>query len=200
MVPAYTDIAHFRAPFKNWPYLGMAPSVYAGIGATAEGVPGAPQTPAPDAFLDTEKSGVRIFKPQVVDVLMQMLGTQGILLLGNDENVQLVEAIPEREKANAWVKRKLAEGKTIVAGTSGGAYLFGIPMPGITKYLQAVKGLDAEKAATAGLLPLGAVLARPSTALTKAGLLGPIGIAAIALLAVGGLVFITTRKRRGARS
>lgn len=183
MARQYTDISHFRAPFKNWP----------GIGADT----GAPLDPVA-AMIDTESSGVRVFKPAIADIILKMLSGFSVIFLDND-SVKLDARLPNdvREMAGEWVLRKLSEGKTVVAQGAGGAHLFGMPIV-MDRFLRAGSGTAFEKEATGGVTPVGAVLARPAS---KAGLfgLGPVGTAGVFLVGAVGLLWGAKRlskKRR----
>lgn len=189
MTRMYADVSHFRAPFKNWPSLSATD-------------PAAPTSPLDPATVLDKVDGVASFKPQVADTIFQFLATQRVIVLDADSvTVVPADAVDAaqpllRESADAWVKRKIGEGKTVVAGSTGGAVLFPTPTPGIQKYLQAVKGHEAEVAATAGDSPLGAVLARPTGLASIFGKIGPIGVAALAVIGVGGAVLLFKKKPR----
>lgn len=169
----YTDISHFRAPFKNWP----------GIGADT----GAPLDPVA-AMIDTESNGVRVFKPAIADIILKMLSGFSVIFLDNT-SVKLDAKTPNdpREGADAWVQRQLKDGNTVVAQGAGGAHLFGMPIV-MDRFLRAGSGTAFEKEATAGVTPVGAVLARPAS---KAGLfgLGPVGTAGVFLVGAVGLLW-----------
>lgn len=211
--PAYTEISHFRAPYKNWPHLGVGPSVAgrwpmsgigelqwaaAGFGATA--APSATASPiAPDLSPVQTQDGVRVFRPQVADAVLTMLQAFSVIFLTND-SVKIEPAVPGdvRQKASDWIKQKLAEGKTIIAGSPAGIQAFVTPVV-VDRTLESVKGADAEKdKAGPNTLPLTAVLVRPS-GLAKAGLMGPVGIAVLALAGVGLVAYLATRKRHRAK-
>jgi hypothetical protein len=186
----YADISHFRAPFKNWPSLS-------GFGAAAT-----PATPADQASaaalvaatIDTESDGVRVFKPAIAKAILDGMGAWSIVHIDND-NVKLEPALPNdvRETAASWIKRH--GGMSIVAGTTGGAQLFTSALP-VERYLSAVKGHDGELAATGGATPLGAVLVRGGLFAGLFGKLGPVGVAAVALLGVGAVVVVAKHHKR----
>lgn len=175
----YTDISHFRAPFKNWP----------GIGADA--------LDPVAAMIDTEPNGVRVFKPAIADIILKMLSGFSVIFLDNT-SVKLDAKTPgdPREGADVWVARQLKDGNTVVAQGVGGAHLFGMPIV-MDRFLRAGSGEAFEKEATAGVTPVGAVLARGG----KLGLfgLGPVGTAGVFLVAAGALFWGAKRlskKRR----
>lgn len=184
----YTDISHFRAPFKNWPYLG--------IGADAG--PAAIDPAA--AMIDTESNGVRIFKPAIADIILKtMLEGFSVIMLGSDpDSVKLDPKLANdiRESATAWVKRKLNEGKTVVAQAAGGAATFGLPIVQ-DRFLRAASSTAQELEYTGGVTPLGAVLARPFSKMGLFGL-GPLGVAAVVLGVVGVGVYFFGKKKRTA--
>lgn len=172
----YADISHFRAPYKNWPSLS-------GMGA----VQAAQDSPLP---IVGQTNGVAEFTPAVADLILKAMPSYSIVHI-DDNNVKLEPAVPKdvRETAAAWISRH--SGSTIVAGTTGGAQYFlsgGMP---VERYLTAVKPTrEAEIAATAG--GLGAVLKRPAGLFAK---LGPVGVAAVALVALGAVVLVMKKKR-----
>jgi len=195
VAPAYTEISHFRAPYKNWPHLGVGQ-------APAAARPAMITAPGAQAFAPfmTDANGVRVFQPQVADAVLTMLQGFSVIFLTPD-SVKIEPAVPGdvREKASAWVSRKLGEGKSIIAGSPAGIQAFITPVL-VDRTLEAVKGLAGEKEkAGAGTLALTALLARPK-AMAAAGLMGPIGIAAIALVVVGGIAYFAMRKPRRAKS
>jgi len=186
MARMYADISHFRAPFKNWPSL-----------AAADPSPPAAASADPSVLV-VDKNGVAAFQPSVASAILKMLDGMAVIFIDND-NVKLDALQPSdiRQKASDWVKQKLGEGKTVVAGTTGGAQLFASGAA-VDRFLSGVVGTAGEQTATAGTTPLGAVLARPSMLSGLASKLGPVGMAAVALLAVGGIVLLTKKKHHQA--
>lgn len=220
MARVYNDISHFRAPFKNWPYLGAGGLGATVIGTTADGQPlvslpsttgtvttvadpTVPVSPTdPSLYIDTDSKGVRVFKPALADLLMKSLAAYATIFLDND-SVILTPAVPNdvRPLASAWAAGKLAAGKTIVGGASVG----GVPqsaqyiaLPGTDKILRAIAPSD-EASVTGGVTPLMAVIARSSVSTASMFGLGPVGMAAVALLAVGGVFLLMGKgkKHRG---
>jgi hypothetical protein len=178
----YADISHFRAPYKNWPSLS-------GEGLlSGEGFP-APEVPA----IITEASGVREFTPAAAKIILGAMSAWSVVLVPTTmDSVNLEPAVPGdlREKASEWIDRRWTS--TIIAGTTGGAHYFlsgGVP---VGRYLTAVKPTkEAEVAATVS--GQGAVLKRPVSLFAK---LGPVGVTAVALVAVGAVVLVMKKKKR----
>ncbi|MDD1678140.1 MAG: hypothetical protein LUO93_03015 [Methanomicrobiales archaeon] len=175
----HMDVSHFRAPYKN----GMM-----GFGADPVVTPGAPLpiTPAPSqatpegALVDVDAGGVRIFKPTVASAILSALSGAVIIVQGGDDSVSLVPATAgdPRETGAAWAKRKLSEGKVVLAGSNQGIPGVVMPLPpesGLQKFLQAapasaVPQFAAPQASSGGASPLYAVLASPGS--STASMLG----------------------------
>ncbi len=180
----YTDISHFRAPYKNWPSLGADTGVVAG-----------------GPFV-TEADGVRVYNPELLPGIIALLSGYSVVFLDND-SVQLesvlVGAPDPRQNAVVWVNQQLGAGKTVVLQSPSGAAA-AITPGNVLRWLRSGKGRAFEKEATGGVDPVGAILARPAGAsttpgLSKAGVFGPIGVAA-AVLAVGGIAYWAISKKR----
>lgn len=180
----YAEISHFRAPFKNWPSIS-------GYGAADDS--------AAAAAITTDKDGLRSFKPQIADVLLAMLNAYSIIHISNDD-VKIDPIVPGdiRETAASWLKRKVADGKIVLAGTSAGAHMFGVPVANVDKVLVAVKGRQAAIEKTVGLTPMLAVLAKPAGIGALVAGMGPVGIAVGALVVVGGVALLAKKRRRSA--
>jgi len=209
MHPAYTDVSHYRAPYKN--------AYFAGFGAEADATAAAaatpivpPAAPIPDAqsvAVDIGPDGVRVFKPQVAATIQLLLGNSSVVLIGgaNSDDVRFEPTVPMdiRENALAWTKRKLAEGKTVLAGSTAG--LVGVLAPTGDKLLKAVKGPAGEvQSAGPQALPFYAVLARPTAAQVaeaqkKGGIFAsmtPLSIGLVTVAVIGGLYFYSKKKKR----
>lgn len=176
-VPGYTDISHFRAPYKNsYLYTGVA-----GLGQD--------ETPATQAFMQAveSKDGVVHWKPDVADVIITGLKGYTAVRLG-DRAVQLMPLTPEQAQALAdknplaeamsaqtWVEQKLDAGNVVFA-TPGVIF----PIAGATMQLAAVPKEDKETVRmTSHIAP---VLAVPGL---LAGLMTPAAIAGVVV--VGGV-------------
>lgn len=182
----YTDISHFRAPYKNWPSLG------ADAGPIA----------APGPFA-TEADGVRVYNPELLPGIIALLGAYSVIFLDND-SVQLdpvLQGAPDiRQNAVVWVNQQLGAGKTVVLQSPSGATA-AISPGAVVRFLRSGKGRAFEREATGGVTPIGAIVARPAGApdagggVSRAGMLGPIGVVA-AVLAVGGIAYYVVSKRK----
>ncbi len=95
-----------------------------------------------------------------------------VIIQGGDDTVSIVPALPgdPRETAAAWIKRKLAEGKSIAAGSTQGIPGVVMPLPpeaGLQKFLQAgnaqtLTPVISSQAGAGGADPLFALLVSPS--------------------------------------
>lgn len=217
-VPAYVDISHFRAPYKN--------AYFAGYGATENGQP--PPPPGPEGPLAPEpevvaqffekKNGLYYWKADARTGAMNLLPSlraigvggpaPGTSLHGRGVEIVNVEPYTQEEiavirggasdaktileslSAHKWVQAKLEEGKVIVAPiwlTSN--------VPG--RSLVAVPEDDKQALAEAASTPMMGILAEPGGISRMLGSVGTLGMAAAAVVVVGGVAFLATRKRRG---
>jgi hypothetical protein len=188
---AYTDISHFRAPYKNWISLGAeAPAATA-----APTVPGS-IPPQQAALLVAEPDGSLALKPEVAKLLTAQL--QGhVIVVFDDNNVKLAVPLPGdvRENALTWMMRKLQEGKTIIAGTAMGVSGLILPTGPVDKNLQAISAPGQVKQMTEqGVY---GVLVRPfaGAGAAKAGVLGPLGVAVV-VLGVAGIAYAIWGKKK----
>lgn len=191
MARTYADISHFRAPFKNWPSIsGFGEEVAADPNVTEAAIA---------ATVDTDEDGIRYFKPQVKDALMAILPTLSVVFL-DDNNVKVEPRVPSdvRQDAASWVEEKAKKGLSIIAGSTGGVQFFPVPITGVDRYLSAAKTKDELIEKTGGVNPLGAVLVKGSAASGLMASLGPVGIAAVALLGIGGIALLMKKRRRTA--
>jgi hypothetical protein len=212
MHPAYTDVSHYRAPYKNAYFAGFGAEAAA---TPAEPLPGsAPAAPIPDVqaiAVDVGPDGVRVFKPQVAATIQLLLGQSSVVLIGgaDSDDVRFEPAVPMdiRENALSWVKRKLGEGKSVLAGSTAGLTAVLAPPGGADKLLKAVKGTAGEvQSAGPQALPFYAVLARPSPAeLAKAAQgksifasMTPLSIGIVTVAVIGGLYLYSKKKGRRA--
>lgn len=170
MVPGYTDISHFRAPYKN-------SYIYTGVGADESGPPMA-------LSQSTElKGGLVHWKPDVADTIITGLKAYNAIFL-SERAVQLVPftaeqaasaELVETQSAAAWLQRELKRGN-IVFATPGVVF----PVAGLSRQLAAVPKSDKETIKmTSAIAP---ILATPSM---LAGLMTPLALAGVAL--VGGV-------------
>jgi hypothetical protein len=202
MVPRYTDVSHFRSPYKNsWPYTGT--------GGFGDDVPVGPNGSGPPPgyiepgqallqFVLIDEQGRVIYQDTVAEVLLKNLEQARAVFL-SDRAVSLIPFTPEEAavaaadsgaksillaaSAAAWVKRKLKEGNVIFATP-------GLVLPGSgDRQLAAVpKGEKETVLMTSHIAP---ILAEPSL-LSMLGT--PVGIA-VAALGVGGLLYVVLRKK-----
>ncbi len=149
----HMDISHFRAPYKN----------------SMMGFGDVPLSPVESAVVDVDASGTRILKPAVSNVIMNSLGAFSVIVQGGDDAVSLAVAIPNdpREKADAWVHRKNAEGNVVYMGTMSGIPGIMAPVPPevLQKFLRASPpggtNYAAPDPAAGGVGPAFAVLSVP---------------------------------------
>jgi len=185
MVPGYTDISHFRAPYKN-------SAVYTGVGADGD---------AAAQAVTTDDEGRVHYKPEVADVIMTSLKGYAAVWL-SDRAVALTPLTPEQQAAvdanadygkqilaSAWAEKKLSEGNVIFA-TLGVVF----PSAGLNRQLAAVPEDDASTVTmTSHIAP---ILATPSF-LSRIGT--PVAMAAA--LVVGGIavyaIYSGMRKKKG---
>jgi len=206
MVPRYTDVSHFRSPYKNsWPYTGIS-----GLGAEVPvGPPGGAVTIEPGSpealaqFVEQDDKGRMRYKAKVAEVLMANLEQARAVFL-SDRAVAVQSFSPEEMAAAAsspaaaeqlaahsgvaWVERKLGEGNIVFATLS-------LVTPGATdRQLAAVPKDELETVVmTSHIAP---ILAEPSL-LAKLGT--PLGMA-VAALGVGGLLYVIFKDKKRATS
>jgi hypothetical protein len=197
----HMDIAHFRAPYKNSMLgFGAEPTAQSSIAALTD--------QDPSTF-------VLSFKPTVASGIMSMIGGSVVIMQGGDDTVSIVPALSgdPRETVAAWIKRKLAEGKEVAAGSSQGIPGVVMPLPpeaGLQKFLQAgnaaaIIQVTSPQAGAGGAAPLFAVLARPGSAppLVNTAGMGASGGKTLAVVAIAGAVgvglyYIFRKPSRGA--
>jgi hypothetical protein len=186
MVPGYTDISHFRAPYKN-SYL------YTGVGADA---------PTPDEInaanpTTTDAQNRKIYKPEVQSVIMESLKGHAAIWL-SDRAVALEPIDPAQPlapgqvRASDWVEQKLGEGNVVFA-TLGVVF----PQANLTRQLAAVP--EKDKSTVVMTSHIAPILAEPSF-LAKFGT--PLAVGAAVL--VGGVVvyavYAGMKKKKGGGS
>lgn len=193
--PAYVDISHFRAPYKN-AFFGQ--------------VPPEPLAPQPDlsATLFDKKNGTYYWKPAARAAAMGILQNMRFIFLGGQqiESVQVVPYSPEEmatiqtDPANVgaqlkalsaanWVADKLKERKVVFAPS----WLFA---PIADRMLFAIPASDGDRVKSAASTPMVAILAEPAPSML-AGLALPLAIGAVVV--VGGALLLARRKG-GARA
>jgi len=162
-----------------------------GFGAVAGPLP-----PEQAALLDLQADGSMALKPAMAKLLESQLGSH-VIIVFNDDNVKLAIPLPVgevRELASTWLGRKLAEGKTVVAGTTSGVAGLAMPTGTVDKVLMAFASpaevVESTKQGMFGVLARG---------VKKASLLGPIGIA-VAVLAGAGVLYLAFGKKKSRRA
>lgn len=225
-VPAYTDISHLRAPYKN--------AYIAGFGQEAPPPPAPPPPPSNGAaitngattngvsekqFVETDSEGYRFVAPSARPTLMKLLEGYSTIVMGGTFNQVAIQPFTQQEiqaaqadpkaaallksrSARAWIGKQVAEDKVVFMSMPAlVAILTGQPLPEGAGQLGTfpVGSEDAKEAARA---PFGVVVAgHPETMAGQAlaMLTGPIGIAAMAAVAVGGIYLCTRKRGRGGR-
>ena len=205
VVPRYTDVSHFRSPYKNsWPYTGVSGfGTDVPVGPNGGGPVIAPGTPeALSQLVEADGEGRMRYKPEVAEVILKNLSQARAIFL-SDRAVAVESFSPEEkgvfevdsaardllmsQSGAAWVERKLDEGNVIFATLS-------VVTPGAgDKQLAAVPKGEAETIKmTSHIAPL---LIEPSF---WASLYTPAGMA-IAALGVGGVLYLALRKKKRPR-
>ena len=188
MVPRYTDVSHFRAPYKESNFLQ-------GLGQEGAIDPEL----AMAQFVDTdEKTGIFRWKPEVVQALNEKLKAMlplaqqedivhAVLPANEAEAAALVEHMPlGADTAAAWVTKKLREGKIVFA-----EYSLVFP-PANAGRLVAINKDDADAVKmTSYMAP---ILAEPGL-LDNIFAMGAGGMLLLGL-AGGGVYLLATRKKR----
>jgi len=206
-VPAYTNIAHFRAPYKN-------SYVYTGVGQ--DEVPVAPPAgpPPPDAMdparkelmkhITVGKNGQLSWNTDTANLLRKALKGYGTVHLSN-EAVKVIPFTPvemnaatadpkvaallEARSGATWVNQRAAEGKVVFASV-------GMFVPGAgEKNLAALDPADRERVdATSRLMPILAVPGAVSpptpgkvTPTSKASIFQSPAALAVGVVVVGGV-------------
>jgi hypothetical protein len=235
-VPAYTDISHFRAPYKNAYIAGFGGSSMRGYGHYGYGteVPPAAPPPPPNGavvpngngaplspYVVRDERGYFLVKPAVREQLMKTLSTYGTTFLGGPTNRHIIKpfapeilAAAQAGDANAkalvdgynaakWVKDQLAAGQVVFGlQTLLTGVLSGQAVPENQSELGvfptgSAEAKDAAKAPFAVVFagdPDKKVAAPGEDWMAKIG--GPIGVAVIAGVAVGGVYLLTRKKKR----
>jgi hypothetical protein len=146
-VPAYTDISHFRAPYKNAYIAGFGgSSPMHGYGNYGYGVdqPAAPPPPPPNGvvvpngngapispFVVKDDRGYFLVKPAVREQLMKTLATYGTTFLGGPTNRHIIKPIaPELLAATDPQSKAYVEGfnaaKWVKDQVAAGQVVFGL--------------------------------------------------------------------------
>lgn len=203
-VPGYTDISHFRAPYKNsYLYTGVG-----GFGVVATSPPAAPPVAptAEQAMLAatvTESDGLH-WRPEAVDMLMPLLdGSSAVFMSPHAVQVEALTqeqmtALRDNDQlrksmekagvlARSWIDQRLAQGHVVFA-------TFGVAFPQVgARQLAAVPASNKDLVrATSMTAP---ILATPGL---MSMLRSPVAIGAFALVAgvAGWAIYAGMKKRR----
>jgi hypothetical protein len=184
MVPRYTDVSHFRAPYKEAMFLqgfGQEGAIDPDAGAKA--------------FLDIGEDGVIRWKPKVVEAVCVKLKSMialaeqedvvGTALAPDQATMQQMLELPHSFVASEWVQKKLGEGKVVFAD-------FSLVFPPATSgRLIAVDKKDEQAVKiTSNVAP---ILKEPGMLNMLMGL----GAGGLLLLGLaGGGIYLATRKKR----
>jgi hypothetical protein len=207
-VPAYTDISHFRAPYKN--------AYFAGFGQEAPPPPpGPPGGLVPDpGMIDQmveKKGGIYYWRPEARAAVIETLlpGLRTIFVGGMQELVEVVpfsseeiaaaNANPEAKayleglSAYNWMKAKLKENKVVLAP-------IWISQTVSERSLVAIPAGDTANITQSAATPLYAILAEPSLLDRFPG--GLVGVAIAGAAVLGGVALVTMggMKRRGRKA
>jgi len=198
-VPAYTDISHFRAPYKN--------AMISGYGAEEVTPPPPPPNGngATNPFVTTDKRGYNFVASSIKPMLMQTLGMYGFIFQGGQfNNVKLTpftneeltiaasnpqaKAILDSRKATNWIAEQVDAGQVVFMNqVTLAAIMSGQALPAGSDQLGTFPA-GSDQAKEAAKSPLGVVVAGDpdGRGFSIAGL-GPIGIAIAAVAVVGGI-------------
>lgn len=199
MTPRLNDISHFRQPYKN--------AVFSGFGdAATDAANAALVTPGPD--------GVKTLVPGAgigMSALLQQMGAVVLTTAADKEQVMLVPVGPGTQAAMDWVNAQLSKGRSVIVSTNDPGGLAAVLAAGgvqaNTQLVLAAVSTHADEVAAAGPTMPGAALLTASKIMlpngapgpaAKAGIGGPIAIAAVALLVVGGVYLAFGRKGKHA--
>jgi hypothetical protein len=204
MHPAYVDISHFRAPYKN-----------AYFGAVSD--PLAP--PVPEGELPAnwaiEKRGAKYYWTYsgAEQIIRTLVGYRFIFIGGPTERVQVVPYSPQElailaqpspanqqaraslEAMNAarWVVERVIEGKVVFAPTW-------ILDPTQSPELSAIPASDEQSVALAASTPAVAILVEPKKTLLAGLMRNPYALALGAAALLGGAFLLAKRSKRGRSS
>jgi hypothetical protein len=208
-VPAYTDISHFRAPYKN--------AVIGGFGAEQVPTPPPPPNGGPtvEMYVSTDDRGYRTVNKQLQPILNKTLEHYGTVFIGGaGNNVKISPYTPEQlaaakadpaakafldsMSAATWVKKQVDAGQVVFAtvGTLA-AVLSGASVPGSDMLGTWPAGSDQAKEAAKS--PIGVVIGGDPEGAFAFAAMGPVAIALVAAGVVGAGYWFMTRKKGGGR-
>ena len=205
-VPAYTEISHFRAPYKN--------AVISGFGQEAA----ASSAPDPaSAFLMTDERGYRMLKPEIHVLFMEMMANAYGAETITADRIKISPVTPEQAASGGvpmvapWMKKAVNDGKAVFANQAlVFSVLGGTAIPsGVDEIGSAKAGSEAAKASAKdyGLIVLAGDPDKDISGGSKSGNgaeegfmagLGPAGVAALAAAVVGGgyVLYQSSKKPR----
>jgi hypothetical protein len=206
-VPAYTDISHFRAPYKN--------AVISGFGVEQPAPP--PPPPAPGAptvemYVTTDDRGYRFVNKELQPILDKTLEHYGTVFIGGiGNNVKISPYTPEQlatakadpaaaaflksMSAKTWIDKQVDEGQVVFAtvGTLV-AIMSGVSVPGSD--MLGTWAAETPEAKDAAKSPIGVVIGGdPDGRGMLAAAMGPVAIALVAAGVIGGVYWLATRKK-----
>lgn len=188
-VPAYNDISHLRAPYKEafLSGFGQLPSYVSGL----VGGGGAAPPSGMEAYVRVDDKGLRHWNEETTKAIMEKMRWTRIQPMADDMVDASLTVASETERAALeeqgltaaqWIKKKTGEGKVVcatigVAGPLGVAQLIAVP-----------EDNETDVRNTSQVAP---ILAEPgmfSAGLTVGG--------AVLLVAVGGVLILASRRKR----
>ena len=199
MIPQYADISHFRQPYKN--------AVFSGLGNGVD----------PNSLIiSADARGVKTLSPAAgLALLTGILSKLSFAVFTTAPDKEQVMTMPLTDampvSAAAWANSQLKSGRSVIVSTNDPAGLAG-PVGGVlapnSQLVLAAVSTPADEVMAAGpSMPSAALVTAskltkkvPSLILpagfapAKAGMGGPIAIAALALLVVGGVYYAFGRK------
>lgn len=220
-VPAYTDISHFRAPYKNAYIAGFGGNQMYGYGdapptpPTPPPPPAAPTAPSLDMYVETDKRGYRFVKKDLRPMLEAVLKSYSAIYITPTRIAITPVTLAEKEHAGKdpnyakelanrsawkWVNDHVKAGNVAFMTTVGlAALMSGSELTHGANEIGTFKAAT-EQARTAAKSPLGVVVGGDPDGEGALAGMEPWHMALIAAGVVGGVVLIARmRKGRGRR-
>lgn len=210
-VPAYTEISHFRAPYKNAYIAGFGAETAPPTPTVTTETPGG--GPAQAQLVTVDEKGYRSINKNVRPLIMNALMFYGTTFIGGPTNTVKIapftaemlaaakdgnaqaQAIVGGMNARTWAEKQASDGKVVFMWVTTLLTLASGQVPGPGADELGTWGTGTANAKEAAKSPLGVVLAgNPEGGLSMAGLGGPILVAVVAAAAVGGVYYLVKRK------
>lgn len=211
-VPAYTDISHFRAPYKNAMIAGFGQNSQETPMTTVATPPPAPGGLTESQYVTKDEAGNRFLRAEIKPLVMETLSVTNTVFIGpgkvqlqrlTPEQIQAaatdptMKAIIESNNAKAWVEREVKAGKVVFMSV---ATLFKV-MSGagqFDQYDQLASMEPGKEAQDAAQFPTMVVIGGKPGGSLMASLGGPLGIA-VGVAAIGGIAMYLSKRKKGRR-